>query len=427
MRNSILTIMQKFSPVVPREKLIFLLPNKLKMVLGIFPVSVGKEKKALKRVLNTGKWNMSSGKHLAHNDLEAEFCKFTGSKYAVAVGSGGVGIQMSLRALGLNRKSEVMVQVDSCSATAMAILNAQCIPRFVDSNVETFQFDKDSASKKINLNSGAVIASHLWGNVDDMANIKNIARLAAVPIIEDCCLALGSTLNGSHVGKEGVVGIYSFGSTKPIQAGEGGIIVTEDANLAKELRSMRHWGERTRDFGVRDVTQLSWNGRISEFSAAVALEQLQHFWELNKKIKENVSIFSEYLEKNLPDMDVQLGNLSSFESASFSQVILKIKPESSWKRFQILQQLSDDKIGNFYANFEPMTELSLFKSGDWEKWIDNVDWNLANEVAPSSYPGAYEIFEKTGIGLSRTNFQSKWKLKQLIQSFESISRNVSQS
>jgi dTDP-4-amino-4,6-dideoxygalactose transaminase len=259
-----------------------------------------------------------------------------------------------------------------------------------------------------------------------MANINKIARLADVPVIEDCCLALGSKLNGNHVGKDGVVGIYSFGSTKPIQAGEGGVIVTEDGNLAKELRSMRHWGERTRDYGVRDVTQLSWNGRISEFSAAVALVQLKNFSEINERIKNNVSVFSEYLRKNFTEMELQLGNLSSFESSSFSQVILKVKSDSKLERNHVLQQLSHDRIGHFYANFEPMTELSLFKSGDWEKWIDSVDWNLADEATPSNYPGAYKIFEKTGIGLSRTNFQSKWKLKQLIQSFDSIRRNISE-
>jgi dTDP-4-amino-4,6-dideoxygalactose transaminase len=369
---------------------------------------------------------MSYGTHLAHNELETEFCKFTGSKYAVAVGSGGIGIQMSLRALGLDRKSEVMVQVDTCSATAMAILNAQCIPRFVDSDSETFQFNGESALQKINLNTGAIIASHLWGNVDDMESIKRIAGIAGVPVIEDCCLALGSTQNGSHIGKSGVVGVFSFGSTKPIQAGEGGIIVTEDVNLAKELRSMRHWGERSIDFGVRDVTQLSWNGRISEFSAAVARVQLEHFWEINNRIKENVNIFSEYLNKNFEEIEIQLGNLSSFESSSFSQVILKIKSESKLDRSQILNKLTHHKVGHFLANFEPMTELTLFNSGSWKKWIDDVDWDLTNEVNPTSYPGAYKIFEKSGFGLSRTNFQSKWKLKQLIRSFDSIRKNHSE-
>jgi dTDP-4-amino-4,6-dideoxygalactose transaminase len=417
-------ILQLFShrvaSIVPRKVLLSMIPNKLKLYLGLFPVSLGGERKALNKVLSSGNWNMSSGTQLAHNDLEADFCRFTGSKYAVAVGSGGIGIQMSLRALGLDRKSEVLVQVDTCSATAMAILNAQCIPRFVDADPVSFQFSATSASQKMNPHSGAILASHLWGNVDDMESINKIAASVGIPVIEDCCLALGSTENGSHVGKNGIVGIYSFGSTKPIQAGEGGVIVTEDGNLAKELRSMRHWGERTRDFGVRDVTQLSWNGRISEFSAAVAQVQLRHFWEINKRIKENIKFFSNYLARNSAGVEIQLGNLSSFESSSFSQVILRVKPESMLSLTNIRQQLSQDRISHFYANFEPMTELTLFKSGSWEKWTDNVAWDRDKEVKPASYPGAYEIFNSSGFSLSRTNFQSKWKLKQLIKSFDSI-------
>jgi dTDP-4-amino-4,6-dideoxygalactose transaminase len=397
------------------------LPARLKFALGLFPVSLGKERKRLNEVLSSGSWNMSYGPTPAHLKLEKVFAEYIGSSEAVAVSGGGVGIQMSIRALGLGRESEVLMQIDTCSAVPMAALNSQVIPRFFDADINTFLSNPDSVKSKIGQNTQAVIASHLWGNSDDLKTLSNLGGNSEVVLIEDCCLALGTEFGGKKVGTTGKVGIFSFGSTKPVQAGEGGIIVTDDLDLARELRAMRNWGERTKEFGIRDVNDLSWNGRISEFSAAVAIEQVRNFPSILNAIRENVAVFDKFLNENTLNMEINLGNSTSLSDPSFSQVVLKLNGFSEKSKVGLLQHLADCKITAFHANFEPISTLSLFKSGDWTKWMNNPQWSTKMEMQESQYPNSFEIFRQKGIGLSRTNFQSKYTTRRLISALESFS------
>ena len=394
------------------------LPTRLKFALGLFPVSLGKERQRLNQVLSSGNWNMSYGPKPAHLELEKLFAEYVGSSEAIAVSGGGVGIQMSIRALGLGRQSEVLMQIDTCSAVPMAALNSQVIPRFFDADLDTFLSNPESVKSKVGQNTHAVIASHLWGNSDDLDTLSNLRKESEVILIEDCCLALGTEVDGKRVGTTGKVGIFSFGSTKPVQAGEGGIIVTDDRDLARELRAMRNWGERTKDFGVRDVNELSWNGRISEFSAAVAIEQVRNFPTILKAIRENVAEFDRFIKAHIPNMVINLGNSRSLSEPSFSQVVLDLKGFSEESKAQLLQHLAAQRITAFHANFEPISTLSLFKSGHWTKWIDQPLWSTDIEMEESQYPNSFEIFRRKGIGLSRTNFQSKYTTKRLISALQ---------
>jgi dTDP-4-amino-4,6-dideoxygalactose transaminase len=373
-------------------------------------------------VLKSGNWNMSYGQYPAHVRLEQEFANYIGTSQAVAVSGGGVAIQMALRALGLGRDSEVLMQIDTCAAVPMAALNAQTIPRFFDANPKTFLSDKAAITSKATQNTKAIISSHLWGNPDDVNELSRFSDSSGAVLIEDCCLALGTEVDGKKVGTFGKVGIFSFGSTKPIQAGEGGIIVTDDISLARELRAMRNWGERTKDFGVRDVNELSWNGRISEFSAAIASEQLRNYPFLISKIRDNVEIFNDYLSKKRPNMELQLGNSLHISQSTFSQVVLRLIDYNESSKIELLNQLEENGIIAFHANFEPISTLRLFKSGTWTRWINSPNWDTTKDLLDSNYKNAFDIFKYKGIGLSRTNFQSKYTVNRLISTLDKITR-----
>jgi len=418
MKNRIRSIVIKNGKF--RAAVIRFAPPKLKLIIGLFPVPLGNERKRLAEVLSSGNWNMSYGKSPAHVKLEQEFVRYLGISEAVAVAGGGVGIQMALRALGLDRNSEVLTQIDTCAAVPMAILNAQTIPRFFDANPKTFLSDLESLKSKVTGNTKAIVATHLWGNPDDVKNLTEFTESNKTFLIEDCCLALGTEVGGRKVGTFGKVGIFSFGSTKPIQAGEGGIIVTDDASLAKELRAMRNWGERTKDFGIRDVNELSWNGRISEFSAAVALEQLRNFPKMINLVRENVSIFLNYLLLNRPDLELNLGNSSEINQSTFSQIVLRLNGYTEETKDSLLQHFNSEGVSAFHANFEPVSTLKLFKSGTWTKWINAPTWDTEKDLLEQNYKNAFDIFTHKGIGLSRTNFQSRYTLNRLISSLNRV-------
>jgi dTDP-4-amino-4,6-dideoxygalactose transaminase len=398
-------------------------PNSFKRYVGVFPVQLSNERKLLRRVLHSGDWNMSYGRHPIHVELENEFASYIGTAEAVAVSGGGAGIQMALRALGLDRNSEVLMQVDTCSAVPMAALNAQTIPRFYDADVNTFHSNRSSIDKQINSNSKAIIGTHLWGNSDCVESLLDVCATNNLYFIEDACLALGTKITGAMAGSFGKVGVFSFGSTKPIQAGEGGMLVTNDRDLARELRSMRHWGERTKDYGYRDVQNLSWNGRISEFSAAVALGQLKGYPILLEKIREHVKIFAEFLHNETPDIELNFGNSLKLSDSSFTQAVLTLKNSSPKKKSDLMSHLNILGITAFHANFEPIPTLSLFKSQNWTKWVNGKNLGSNLEIDKNEFHNAFDIFSYRGIGIARKNFQSKFMLKRLIKGIQSFDYN----
>lgn len=369
--------------------------------LGLYPRVTNNEIKEIKSVLSTTSWNMSYSVRGKHVELESTFADYIGTEYAVAVGSGGVGIQMLIRALGLNPQSEVIIQADTCSAVPQAILNAQAIPVFSDVNRDTFQLCQDDLVRKIGKNTKMVLATHMWGNPEDLDSIAALTHENEIIVIEDACLALGSQYENKFLGSISTAGVFSFGSTKPLQAGEGGMLVTNNKELAKELRSMRSWGDRETEYGQRDVRTLSWNGRMPEVIAAIALEQLRGYPNRLAGIQRRVSKFRE-LVNGLPDF--RIAPTLNQEKLAYTQLAIKLTPVSRYTKQELFNLASEESIPVFHANFEPLTELSLFRSGDWLSWTSSKS-NTLNSI-PSDFPGAYDVYQNLGVGLARSNFES---------------------
>lgn len=399
-------------PKVTLKRLYSWLPLSTKSLIarkrGLYPRVVQKELKEVKKILGSTSWNMSYSINGKHSELEKFFANYIGSEFAVAVGSGGVGLQMLTRSLGLGVNSEVVMQVDTCAAVPQAILNAQAIPVFVDTNTTTFQFSLEGVKNSITKNTRLILATHMWGNPEDLDSIKKLADDKDVFVVEDACLALGSRFEHQYLGSLSKAGVFSFGSTKPLQAGEGGMLVTNDKELARELRSMRSWGDRETEYGIRDVRTLSWNGRMPEVIAAIALEQLRGYPERLERIQARVSKFRD-LVRDVPDFKI-VPTLNQ-EDLAYTQVALKLTSLSRYTKQEIFKLTSESKIPVFHANFEPITELSLFRSGDWLNWIKNKHYE--KNPTSSDFPGAYEVYQKFGIGLTRTNFESDRNFKLL--------------
>jgi dTDP-4-amino-4,6-dideoxygalactose transaminase len=387
--------------------------TKVNRYLGLYPQTVNKEVSTIKKVLGSTNWNTSYSKLGLHTELERKIANYVGTEYAVAVGSGGVGIQMLMRSLGMNSDHEVIIQADTCAAVPQALLNAQCIPKLVDSNIHNFQIDESSLAAQINNRTKIVLATHMWGNPEDLEMIHRVTSSKNIEIIEDACLALGSKVNNTMLGSDSLAGVYSFGSTKPVQAGEGGIIVTNNESLARELRSLRNWGDRETEFGTRDVVSLSWNGRMSEITAAVILEQLKGYPTRLETIQNYVCKFKEYARNNKVFSFVNNEN-----DLAFTQLSLLISQDSKLTKMELLEYFQKEGIPTFHANFEPLTELTLFNSGDWKKWINSVE--SIDDMKKDDYPGAYKIYNTIGIGLQRSNFASKRNFTKLIKAVEKI-------
>lgn len=375
-----------------------------------FPWPLRNEIRAVTDVLQSSQWNMGYGVNLVHEKLEREFAKFTHSAAAIAVSSGGMALQIAMRALGLRPGDEVIHQVDTCVANPFAIFAAGATPIFADSNGVTFGISVESLSQCIGRETKAITLVHLWGNADNITAVELIARNHSLALIEDCCLALGTISDGQHVGNRGSVGVFSFGCVKPIQAGEGGMIVTNDLALAREMRCIRGWGERLREFGTSDIHTLSWNGRMSEIVAAVALEQLRGYPQLLSQVRNNAKAFIQYLSRF-----EWVRPIHTTES-SYSQLVLQI--DKTVPKSLLVRELQSQGVGSESVNFEPATRYSFFKHDHWKPWVPGPLQERTRQNYLSRFPNADSIYDETGLGIARNNFLGPRAVQTLIQRWE---------
>ncbi|MCJ8334177.1 MAG: aminotransferase class I/II-fold pyridoxal phosphate-dependent enzyme, partial [Epibacterium sp.] len=162
--------------------------------------------------------------------LEAEFAALLGTKYALAVSSCSAALFLSLKALDLPRDARVLIPGFTFAAVPSSVLHADCVPVLCEV-ADNYRIDMADFEAKLDDSIAAVIISHMRGHTSDMDAIMAQCEARNIPIVEDAAHSLGTTWNGANIGTLGRVGCFSFQSYKMINAGEGGILVTDDADL----------------------------------------------------------------------------------------------------------------------------------------------------------------------------------------------------
>ena len=213
--------------------------------------------------------------------LEAEFAELLGAKYALAVSSCSAALFLSLRALGLSEGARVLIPAFTFAAVPSAVVHAGCQPVLVEVDA-TYRIDLKDFKAKLTGEIEAVIISHMRGHTSDMDAIMALCEARGVPIVEDAAHSLGTTWNGRNIGTLGRVGCFSFQSYKLVNAGEGGIMVSDDADLIARAIIMSGAYEHTwkkhrfvAEAVGRGQNELPlYNLRLQNLSAAVIRPQL---------------------------------------------------------------------------------------------------------------------------------------------------------
>lgn len=162
--------------------------------------------------------------------LEGEFSTLLGAKYALAVSSCSAALFLSLKALGLPRDARVLIPAFTFAAVPSSVIHADCVPVLCEVG-DNYRIDIKDLEARLKENISAVIISHMRGHTSDMDAILALCDARGVPVIEDAAHSLGTTWNGRNIGTLGRIGCFSFQSYKMINAGEGGILITEDADI----------------------------------------------------------------------------------------------------------------------------------------------------------------------------------------------------
>jgi dTDP-4-amino-4,6-dideoxygalactose transaminase len=212
--------------------------------------------------------------------LETEFAEYMGSKYALAVSSCSAALFLSLKSLGLKRDAKVLIPAFTFAAVPSAVVHAECIPVLCEVG-ENYRVDMADFEAKLD-GIDCVLISHMRGHTSDMDAIMALADARGIPVLEDAAHSLGTLWNGAKIGTIGKIGCFSFQSYKLINAGEGGILVTDDAELAAKCVIMS--GAYEHNWKKHDVmaepfakwqNQLPlYNVRMQNLSAAVVRSQI---------------------------------------------------------------------------------------------------------------------------------------------------------
>lgn len=232
-------------------------------------------------VLKSG--NLIQGKYVKEFELRLE--NYLNIKHAILVSSGTAALHVSLMALDIKRKDEVIVPAFTFPATANVVELVGAKPVFVDINLGDFCIDAWKIEEVITEKTRIIMPVHEFGQSAEMDKIIKIAEKYRLDILEDAACALGTEFNGQKVGTLGRVGCFSFHPRKAISTGEGGLVVTNDEILAEKVKSLRNHGASLCN-GKLDFIYAGLNYRMTDFQAVLGLYQLSGIEDIvNTRIK----------------------------------------------------------------------------------------------------------------------------------------------
>lgn len=229
--------------------------------------------------------------------LEEEWAAYFGAKHAITVNSATSALYCAVGAIGAGPGDEIIVSPYTMSASATAPLIFNAVPVFADIEEDYFCLDPDSIEKQITEATRAIIVVDIFGQPYDAEKINAVAKQHGLWVIEDAAQAPNAKYKGRFAGTMGDIGIYSLNYHKHIHSGEGGVIVTDNDDLAERMRLIRNHAEAVvEDKGVDDLTNMiGFNFRMNEIEAAIAREQLKKLPSLVAQRQENVAYLASKL------------------------------------------------------------------------------------------------------------------------------------
>ena len=323
------------------------------------PILGDEERDAVRKVLE--------GHILVHGPLveefEDKFAELTGAPHAVALSSCTAALHLSYLYLGIGVGDEVIVPAQTHTATAHAVEFCGATPIFADVDPTTGNIDINLLESLITSKTKAISVVHYLGTSVQMDAVCEVARRHDLRVIEDSALAVGTTLKGKHAGLWGDAGTFSFYPVKHFTTAEGGMLITNDPDLANGIRKLRAFGlDRTVNErhlpGIYDVTMLGYNYRMNELQAALGIEQLRRVPEFLKIRAANAA----RLRSNFETIDhIRLLSSDVKDAVSSNYCLSAVLPaEFGHLREALVKYLKGNGIGTSVYYPRPVPHLSYY-------------------------------------------------------------------
>jgi perosamine synthetase len=316
------------------------------------PLLDGNEKKYLVECIDTG-WISSEGPFV--DRFEEGVARRLGRKYGVAVCNGSAALDAAIAALKLGPGDEVILPTLTIISCAAAIVRAGATPVVVDADPATWNMNVSQVSEKITSRTRAIMAVHTYGLPVDMAPILELADKHGLKVIEDAAELIGQTYNGRSCGSFGDISTLSFYPNKHLTTGEGGMILTDDAELAERCRSLRNLCFQEKRFVHKE---LGWNFRMSNLQAALGLAQLERLDEFLERKRQLGRNYDKFLN-GIGELQLPLPATDYSENIYWVYGVV-LRDELPFDAQFAMEQLTQHRVGT-RPFFWPMHEQPVFR------------------------------------------------------------------
>lgn len=316
------------------------------------PLLDGNEKKYLIECIDTG-WISSEGPYIKL--LEEKFAERVGRRYGIAVSNGSAALDAAVVAIGIEPGDEVILPTFTIISCAAAIVRAGAVPVVVDSDPLTWNMDVNQIESKITSKTKAIMVVHIYGLPVDMEPVFEIASKYGLKIIEDAAEMLGQTYKGRPCGSFGDISTFSFYPNKHLTTGEGGMLVTDNPDLAERCRSLRNLCFLAKKRFVHE--ELGWNLRMSNLQAALGVAQLERLDEFVARKRAMGKRYTQRLQ-GIPGLQLPI-ETTDFADNIYWVYALVIDDNFPFDAEEAMKRLGQLKVGT-RPFFWPMHEQPVF-------------------------------------------------------------------
>ena len=327
----------------------------------VLPEITNEDKRAILATLNQNL--LTDGPKL--KEFENKFAKFTGARYAIGVSNATAALQLSLKAIGIEKGDQVIVPNLTFVASINAILFTGATPVIVDIDKEDYNISIDSIKKSLTKKTKAIMPVHFAGKSCKMYEIQTIARKNNLKIIEDCAHAIGGKLNKKHVGTFGDAGCFSFYPTKNLTTFEGGMVITNSEKISETIKTLRNHGI-TKSYQDRftkgkpweyDVSIPGYNYRLDEIRATLGISQLKRITQNNLKRKKAALYYNSRLKNT---KSIITPKILKDEDHACHLYVLRFKRQGRFSRDDLFTKLLKNGIRSS-VHYKPLHTFTAYK------------------------------------------------------------------
>ena len=343
---------------------------------------------AVTEIVRSGQWGNPDGKGVVEV-FEKEFAAYCGTQYALSCVNGSVALRLALIACGVKPGDEVIIPPYTFIATASIVLEANCVPVFVDIEPDTYNMDPAQIEAVITPRTKAIIPVHFAGQACNMDAIMEIARKHNLRVIEDAAHAHGGEYKGKKLGSIGDAGCFSFQSSKNLTAGEGGLVITNNEALYDMMNSLRNVG-RVKGGQWYEHHNLGCNYRLTQLQAVLLSQQLKRLEAQTHRRDQNGKYLSALLEEieGITPLTREHGEtLHTYHIYIFRYDKTKFNHLS---KAEFAQMLAAEGVPSFMGYPKPLYKQPLFQEKNFLCYAIPEEVNYTNVHCPVAEKACHE-------------------------------------